>query len=76
MQVFSAAGRFCSRDLNLEGTEGIVGHFKLQVEKQELKNKHKPGRRCKQQNFVCIKRFPLHQERDVRHLLVVQEVRV
>lgn len=37
MQVFSAAGRFCSSDLNLEEAEGIVGHLKLQMEKQTKK---------------------------------------
>lgn len=35
-----------------------------------------PGWSCKQQNFMCIKRFPLHQESDVRHVLVVKEVGV
>lgn len=33
-----------------------------------------PGWRCKQQNLVCIKGFSLHQEGDIRHVLVVQEV--
>lgn len=33
-----------------------------------------PGRSCEQQNFVCIKWFPLHQESNVRHVLVVEEV--
>lgn len=33
-----------------------------------------PGWSCEEQHFVCIKGFPLHQEGDIRHLLVVQEV--
>lgn len=35
-----------------------------------------PGRSRKQQNFMCIKGFSLHQEGDIRHLFVVQEVGV
>lgn len=35
-----------------------------------------PRRRREQQNFVCIKRLPLHQESNVRHVLVVEEVGV
>lgn len=32
-------------------------------------------RRCrKQQHLMSVKRFPLHQEGDIRHLFVVQEV--
>lgn len=29
-----------------------------------------------EKNFVGVERFPLHQEGDVRHVLVVQEVRI
>lgn len=59
-------------------SRGNCGSFKAADRKTKIKNKHKwlPGRSCKQQNFVCIKGLPLHQEGDVRHLLVVQEVRV
>lgn len=35
-----------------------------------------PVRSCDQQDPVAIERFPIHHERHVGHLLVIQEVRV
>lgn len=81
IQVFSAAGRFWSSDLNLDETEEIgafiyscVGIKGRKTNKQQ--NSSLPGWSCKQQNFMCIKRFPLHQESNIRHVLVVKEVGV
>lgn len=42
----------------------------------EQHNSSLPLWSCKQQNFMCIKWFPLHQESNIRHLLVVKEVGV
>lgn len=39
-------------------------------------NKALPGGSCEEQDFVGIKRFPLHQKGNVRHLFIVQKVRI
>ena len=35
-----------------------------------------PAGSCEEQDFVGVKRFPLHQEGHIRHLFIVQEVRI
>lgn len=73
------AGVFCCGSVleqRLEPGRDSRGQSEPKERVRILIIKSLPGRSCKQQHLMCIKWFPLHQESDVRHLLVVQEVRV